>query len=208
MAEYVRVHPVNPEPRLIKAAAAVLADGGLIAYPTDSCYALGCALDSKAALDRIARIRQADRNHHYTLVCADLAQIGSYGIVDTPAYRMMRNHTPGPYTFIVRASGEVPRRARHQRRRTIGVRLPDHPVPHALMAELGAPIMSSSLLLPGDDEALTEGWEIQERLNSELDLILDGERCGSQPTTVVDLTEDPPRVLRLGLGDPVALGLD
>jgi tRNA threonylcarbamoyl adenosine modification protein (Sua5/YciO/YrdC/YwlC family) len=208
MAEYIQVHPVNPEPRLIKAAAEVLADGGLIAYPTDSCYALGCALDAKAALERIGRIRQADRNHHYTLVCADLAQIGVYGIVDTPAYRMMRNHTPGPYTFIVKASGQVPRRARHQKRRTIGVRVPGHPVPHALLDALGAPIMSSSLLLPGDEEALTEGWEIRERLDKLLDLILDGDRCGSQPTSVVDLSEDPPRVVRRGLGDIAVLGLD
>jgi tRNA threonylcarbamoyl adenosine modification protein (Sua5/YciO/YrdC/YwlC family) len=207
MAAYIQVHPENPEPRLIQAAVTVLQGGGLIAYPTDSCYALGCAIDAKAALERIGRIRQADRNHHYTLVCSDLSQIGHYGILGTPMYRLMRNHTPGPYTFVVKASGEVPRRARHQRRRTVGVRVPGHPVPYALLEALGAPIMSSSLLLPGDEEALTEGWEIRERLVGQLDLILDGGRCGSQPTTVVDLTQDPPEVLRRGLGDPAALGL-
>jgi len=208
MAEYVQVHPKNPEVRLIRSAAGVLADGGLIAYPTDSGYALGCTLDSKEGLDRIRLLRRADRNHHYTLVCADLSQIGIYAIIDTPGYRMMRNHTPGPYTFIVKASGQVPRRARHQKRRTVGVRVPDHPVPHALLAELGAPIMSSSLILPGESAAMTDGWMIRERLATQLDLILDSGPCGSEPTTIVDLTVVPPQVLRRGSGDPAELGLE
>lgn len=208
MATYLQLERDRPDPRAIRQAVAVLRAGGLIAYPTDSCYALGCALDAGPALDRIRRIRQADRNHDYTLVCADLSQIGTYAVMDTPAYRMMRNHTPGPYTFILRASSELPRRARHRKRRTVGVRVPDHAVPQAMLAELGAPIMSSTLLLPQEDEPLTEGWQIQERLDHALDLILDGGHCGSEPTSVIELTAPRPEVRRRGRGDLAALGLE
>jgi tRNA threonylcarbamoyl adenosine modification protein (Sua5/YciO/YrdC/YwlC family) len=194
------LHPVNPQPRLIRRAAEVVRAGGLIAYPTDSCYALGWHLGDKHALERVRRIRQADRHHHFTLVCADLAQIGRFALLETWQFRMLRACLPGPYTFLLRATRATPRRLQHERRRTIGVRIPDHPVPRLLLAELGEPLMSSTLLLAADELPLTAGREIEARLGREIDAVLDGGDCGIEPTTVVDLSVTPPLIVRRGKG--------
>ena len=184
----------------MRQAVAIVRGGGVIAYPTDSCYALGCHVGDKDALERIRRIRQADKHHHFTLVCRDLAEIGRYAHVDTWQFRMLKSCTPGPFTFLLPATREVPKRLQHPKRRTIGVRVPDHPVPHLLLQELGEPLMSSTLLLPGDAEPLTDGGQIRERLDAVLDAILDGGHCGTEPTTVVDLAVSPPAILRQGKG--------
>ena len=201
LADYLELHPVNPQPRLIRRAAEVVRAGGLIAYPTDSCYALGWHLGDKHALERVRRIRQADRHHHFTLVCADLAQIGRFALLETWQFRMLRACLPGPYTFLLRATRATPRRLQHERRRTIGVRIPDHPVPRLLLAELGEPLMSSTLLLAADELPLTAGREIEARLGREIDAVLDGGDCGIEPTTVVDLSVTPPLIVRKGKGD-------
>jgi tRNA threonylcarbamoyl adenosine modification protein (Sua5/YciO/YrdC/YwlC family) len=200
LADYLELHPVDPQPRLIRRAAEVVRTGGLIAYPTDSCYALGWHLGDKHALERVRRIRQADRHHHFTLVCASLAQIGRFARLETWQFRMLRACLPGPYTFLLRATREVPRRLQHERRRTIGVRIPDHPVPRLLLAELGEPLMSSTLLLAADELPLTAGREIEARLGREIDAVLDGGDCGIEPTTVVDLSVTPPVIVRRGKG--------
>jgi tRNA threonylcarbamoyl adenosine modification protein (Sua5/YciO/YrdC/YwlC family) len=200
MALYLEVHPKNPQQRLVKQAVEVVRQGGVIAYPTDSCYALGCHVGDKDALERIRRIRDADKNHHFTLVCRDLAEIAHYARVETWQFRLLKSSTPGPFTFLLPATREVPRRLQHPKRRTIGIRVPDHPVPRMLLEELGEPLMSSTLLLPGDDEPLTDGVQIRERLENELDAIIDGGHCGIEPTTVVDLAVNPPVVLRQGRG--------
>jgi len=200
LADYLELHPVNPQPRLIRRAAEVVRAGGLIAYPTDSCYALGWHLGDKHALERVRRIRQADRHHHFTLVCADLAQIGRFARLETWQFRMLRACLPGPYTFLLRATRATPRRLQHERRRTIGVRIPDHPVPRLLLAELGEPLMSSTLLLAADALPLTAGREIEARLGREIDAVLDGGDCGIEPTTVVDLSVTPPLIVRRGKG--------
>ena len=200
MAEYLELHPINPQARLIRQAAEVVRAGGLIAYPTDSCYALGWHLGDKHALERVRRIRQADRHHHFTLVCADLAQIGRFARLETWQFRMLRACLPGPYTFLLRATRATPRRLQHERRRTIGVRIPDHPVPRLLLAELGEPLMSSTLLLAADELPLTAGREIEARLGREIDAVLDGGDCGIEPTTVVDLSVTPPLIVRRGKG--------
>ena len=200
MADYLELHPLNPQPRLIRRAADVVRAGGLIAYPTDSCYALGWHLGDTHALERVRRIRQADRHHHFTLVCASLAQIGHFARIETWQFRMLRVCLPGPYTFLLRATRETPRRLQHQRRRTIGVRIPDHRVPQLLLAELGEPLMSSTLLLPADELPLTAGREIEARLGHEIDAVLDGGDCGIEPTTVVDLSVTPPLIVRTGKG--------
>jgi tRNA threonylcarbamoyl adenosine modification protein (Sua5/YciO/YrdC/YwlC family) len=200
LADYLELHPVDPQPRLIRRAADVVRAGGLIAYPTDSCYALGWHLGDKHALERVRRIRQADRHHHFTLVCASLAQIGRFARLETWQFRMLRACLPGPYTFLLRATREVPRRLQHERRRTIGVRIPDHPVPRLLLAELGEPLMSSTLLLAADELPLTAGREIEARLGREIDAVLDGGDCGIEPTTVVDLSVTPPAIVRKGKG--------
>ena len=200
LADYLELHPVNPQPRLIRRAAEVVRAGGLIAYPTDSCYALGWHLGDKHALERVRRIRQADRHHHFTLVCADLAQIGRFARLETWQFRMRRACLPGPYTFLLRATRATPRRLQHERRRTIGVRIPDHPVPRLLLAELGEPLMSSTLLLAADELPLTAGREIEARLGREIDAVLDGGDCGIEPTTVVDLSVTPPLIVRTGKG--------
>jgi len=184
----------------MRQAVAIIRRGGVIAYPTDSCYALGCHVGDKDALERIRRIRQADRHHHFTLVCRDLAEIGRYAHIDTWQFRLLKGSTPGPFTFLLPATREVPKRLQHPKRRTIGVRVPDHPVPHLLLQELGEPLMSSTLLLPGDAEPLTDGEQIRERLDGVLDAILDGGHCGTEPTTVVDLAVSPPVILRQGKG--------
>jgi tRNA threonylcarbamoyl adenosine modification protein (Sua5/YciO/YrdC/YwlC family) len=200
VAHYLEIHPKNPQARLIRQAADIVREGGVIAYPTDSCYALGCHVGDAAALERIRRIRQADKNHHFTLVCRDLSEIARYAQVDTPVFRLLKAHTPGPFTFLLPATRETPKRLQHPKRRTIGIRVPEHPVPHLLLAELGEPLMSSTLLLPGDETPLTDGDQIRERLDSVLDAILDGGHCGIEPTTVIDLAVSPPVILRQGKG--------
>jgi tRNA threonylcarbamoyl adenosine modification protein (Sua5/YciO/YrdC/YwlC family) len=201
LAEYLNLHPVDPQLRLIRRAAELVRSGGVIAYPTDSCYALGWHIGDKGALERVRRIRQADRHHHFTLVCANLAEVGRFARLDTWQFRILRACLPGPYTFLLRATRETPRRLQHARRRTIGVRIPDHPVPRLLLAELGEPLMSSTLILPSDPQPLTEGREIQARLEHEIDAVLDGGDCGIEPTTVVDLSVTPPVIVRKGKGD-------
>ncbi len=200
MAEYLELHPVDPQLRLIRRAAEVLRGGGLIAYPTDSCYALGWHLGDSAALERVRRIRKADKHHHFTLVCADLAQVGRFARLETWQFRILRTCLPGPYTFLLPATRETPRRLQHDKRRTIGVRIPAHPVPRLLLAELKEPLMSSTLMVGGDDQPLTSGQEIQARLEHEIDAILDGGDCGVEPTTIVDLSVTPPIIVRQGKG--------
>jgi len=200
VAEYLEIHPKNPQARLMRRAADIVREGGVIAYPTDSCYALGCHVGDADALERIRRIRQADKNHHFTLVCRDLSEIAKYARVDTPVFRLLKAHTPGPFTFLLPATRETPKRLQHPKRRTIGIRVPEHPVPHLLLAELGEPLMSSTLLLPGDETPLTDADQIRDRLDGALDAILDGGHCGIDPTTVVDLAVTPPVILRQGKG--------
>lgn len=200
MSQYFELHPRNPQLRLIRQTAQILRQGGLIAYPTDSCYALGCHIGDKDALERLRRIRNADKHHHFTLVCRDLAEIGRYAQVETWQFRLLKAATPGAFTFLLPATRETPRRLQHAQRRTIGIRVPDHPVPQLLIAELGEPLMSSTLLLPGDELPMTEGSEIRARLEHQLDAVLDGGHCGIEPTTVIDLTVNPPLVVRQGRG--------
>jgi tRNA threonylcarbamoyl adenosine modification protein (Sua5/YciO/YrdC/YwlC family) len=202
MARYVDLHPRDPQPRLIAQTVALLRDDGLVAYPTDSCYALGCALDSATGPDRIRRIRGLDDRHHFTLVCADFAQLGAFVHLDNAAFRSLKAATPGPYTFIVKASKEVPRRLAQPKRRTVGVRIPDHPVVRALLRELGSPLVSSTLLLPGHEEPMTDGWQIKEELDHVVDAVLDSGDCGTVPTTVVDWSQGEPEVVRVGAGSP------
>jgi tRNA threonylcarbamoyl adenosine modification protein (Sua5/YciO/YrdC/YwlC family) len=200
MAEFLELHPVNPQARLIRRAAEVVRGGGLIAYPTDSCYAFGWQLGDKAPLERVRRIRQADRHHHFTLVCSSLAEVGRFALIETWQFRILKACLPGPYTFLLRATRATPRRLQHERRRTIGVRIPAHPVPQLLLAELGEPLMSSTLMLAADPQPLTEAREIEQRLAHEIDAILDGGDCGIEPTTVVDLSVSPPTIVRAGKG--------
>jgi tRNA threonylcarbamoyl adenosine modification protein (Sua5/YciO/YrdC/YwlC family) len=200
VSQYFELHPQNPQLRLIRQAAAILRAGGLIAYPTDSCYALGCHIGDAAALERMRSLRGADSRHHFTLVCRDLADIGRYAQVDTWQFRLLKAATPGAFTFLLPATRETPKRLLNPKRRMIGIRVPDHPVPLLLMAELGEPILSSTLLLPGDTLPLTEGHEIRARLEHQLDAILDGGHCGLEPTTVVDLSVQPPVIRRQGRG--------
>lgn len=203
----LELHPKNPQRRLIKQAADLLRGGGVIAYPTDSCYALGCHIGDKDALERIRRIREADRHHHFTLVCRDLTEIAKYAKVDTPQFRLLKAATPGPYTFLLEATRETPRRLQHEKRRTIGIRVPDHPVPQLLLEELGEPIMSSTLILPGDELPLNDADDIEARLSSALDALLDGGACGIEPTTVIDLAHNPPLLVRRGRGSVASFGL-
>ncbi|HEY3643915.1 MAG TPA: L-threonylcarbamoyladenylate synthase [Gammaproteobacteria bacterium] len=206
MSQYFVVHPVNPQKRLIHQAAELLRAGAVVVYPTDSCYALGCRLGDKDAMERIRYIRRADKDHNFTLMCRDLSEIATYAKVDNPTFRLLKAFTPGPYTFILEATREVPRRLQHPKRKTIGIRVPEHPVPQALLAELGEPIMSSTLILPGDDGPLTDPEEMRARLEHEVELVMDGGPCGFEATTVVDLTGDEPRLLRTGRGDPKPFG--
>lgn len=201
MSQFFQIHPDNPQARLIKQAVDIIRRGGVIAYPTDSAYALGCQLGDKAALERIRRIRKLDDNHNFTLVCRDLSELGTYARVDNTAFRLIRNCTPGPYTFILKATDEVPRRLLHPKRRTIGLRVPDNRIAQALLEALGEPLMSVTLLLPGDELPLTEPLDIRERLEHEVDLVIDGGASGAEPTTVVDLADDTPVIVRQGRGD-------
>jgi tRNA threonylcarbamoyl adenosine modification protein (Sua5/YciO/YrdC/YwlC family) len=206
MAQYFELHSQNPQLRLIRRAVEIVRDGGVIAYPTDSCYALGCHIGDAAALERLRRIRGADRHHHFTLVCRDLSEIARYARIENWQFRLLKSATPGPFTFLLPATRETPRRLQHPKRRTIGIRVPDHPVPRILLTELGEPLMSSTLLLPGDELPLTDGEQIRERLEHQLDAILDGGHCGIEPTTVVDLAVSPPVLVRAGKGKLAGVG--
>jgi len=200
MSQFFHIHPVNPQARLIRQAVEILRADGLIVYPTDSTYALGCHVGDKRGMERIRRIRALDKKHNFTLVCRDLSEIAIYARVDNSAYRLLRSLTPGPYTFILSATHEVPRRLQNPKRKTIGIRVPDHPIAQALLAELGQPLMSSTLILPGKDIPETEAEEIRERLESDVDLVIDGGHCGFEPTTVIDMSEGAPQLLRQGCG--------
>jgi tRNA threonylcarbamoyl adenosine modification protein (Sua5/YciO/YrdC/YwlC family) len=201
MSIYLQLHPVSPQRRFIRQAVECLRAGGVIVYPTDSCYALGCHIGDKSALERIRSIRETDRNHHFTLVCRDLADVGKYAVVENWQYRLLRSHTPGPYTFLLKASRETPRRLKHERRGTIGLRVPDHPVTQMLLTELGEPVMSSTLLLPGEELPRTDAREIYELLEQKVDMVLDGGNCGLVPTSVIDLSAGRAEVVRAGRGD-------
>lgn len=205
MSQYFEIHPDNPQPRLVRRAVEIVRTGGVIVYPTDSCYALGCQIGDKTALARIARIRQTDKNHNFTLVCRDLSEIATYARVENWVYRLLKARTPGPYTFILKATREVPRRLQHPRRKTIGIRVPDHAIARALLTELDEPLLSSTLLLPGDEQPLSDPQAMRERLEHQVDLIIDGGHCGTLPTTVVDLLGGAPEIVRSGRGEIVGL---
>lgn len=200
MSQYFEIHPVNPQPRLVRQAVEILRAGGVIVYPTDSCYAIGCTIGNKAAQERIRRIRHLDDAHHFTLVCSDLSEIATYAKVDDASYRLMKGLTPGAYTFLLPATREVPRRLQNPKRKSIGLRVPDNRIVQALLAELGEPVMSSTLLLPGEDLPHTDAQDIREVLEHQVDLVIDGGNCGVEPTTIVDLYGAAPQVLRHGRG--------
>lgn len=202
MAQFFQIHPENPQVRLVRRTVEILEGGGVIVYPTDSSYAFGCRIGAKEAMERIRRIRQLDDKHHFTLVCRDLSEITTYAKIDNQAFRLLKSLTPGPYTFIHEATKQVPRRLQHPRRRAIGIRVPDNTICRALLAELDEPVLSATLMLPGDDRPLTDPVEMRERLDRLVDLIIDGGFGGLEPSTVVDMIADPPQVLRVGKGDP------
>lgn len=202
MPRLISIHPENPQPRLIAQVVECLSAGGVVVYPTDSSYALGCHIGDKEAMERIRHVRQVDSKHNFTLVCRDLSEIATYAAVDNVAYRLLRTLTPGPYTFILQATREVPRRLQHPKRKTIGIRVPDHKIPQSIIAALGEPLMSSTMVLPGDDMVMTDPQEMQERLGKHVDLVIDGGYAGYELTTVVDLTDGTPEVVRVGKGDP------
>lgn len=200
-SRYLEIHPTDPQPRLIRQAVEIIRAGGVVVYPTDSSYALGCHIGDKAAMERISRIRQTDKHHHFTLVCSDLSEIAKYARVNNTQYRTLKAFTPGPYTFILQATKETPKRLQNEKRRTIGIRVPDHPVPMAILDELGEPLMSSTLLMPGEDAPLTDAREIQERLYHFVDAVIDGGNGGMEPSSVVDLAGPAPVIVRRGKGD-------
>lgn len=200
-SRYFEIHPKDPQLRLIKQAVAIIREGGVVVYPTDSSYALGCHIGDKAAMERISRIRQTDKHHHFTLVCRDLSEIAKYARVNNQQYRTLKAFTPGPYTFLLQATRETPKRLQNPKRRTIGIRVPDHPVPSALLEELAEPIMSSTLILPGEQMPMSDAREIQERLYHVVDAVIDGGNCGLEPTSVIDLAGPAPLVVREGKGD-------
>lgn len=202
MAQYYDVHPDNPQPRSLSQVAKILEGGGLVAYPTDSCYALGCLLGNAEGLERIRRIRQLDDKHHFTLVVDAFAKLGPYVNMDNSVFRAVKAATPGRYTFILNATREVPRMMQHPKKRSVGVRIPDHRTTLALLETLGAPLMSSTLLLPGQEDPPTEGWAVKDLLDNEVDAVLDSGDCGVEPTTVVDFTGEEPVIVRIGAGDP------
>lgn len=201
MSQFFTIHPTNPQPRLIKQAADLVRNGAVIAYPTDSCYALGCHLGDKEAVARIRQIRGVDDKHHMTMVCRDLSELARYARVDNVQFRLLKNNTPGSYTFILEATKEVPNRLQHPKRSTIGVRIPDHPVALALLEELGEPLISSTLILPNEEFAMNDAEQIRDLLQHQIDLVVDGGAVGLDPTTVIDLTKDTPVVVRFGKGD-------
>ena len=206
MSQFFAIHPENPQERLIKQAVEIVRKGGVIVYPTDSCYAIGCALGDKTAMERILAIRKIDLKHHLTLMCADLSDLGTYAKVDNSQFRQLKATTPGSYTFILQATKEVPNRTLHPKRKTIGLRVPDNAIALALLKELGEPMLSSTLMLPEDDEPLTDPYEIRDRLEHAVDLVIDGGWCGTKPTTVIDMT-DGVELVRRGKGDAGLFGL-
>jgi tRNA threonylcarbamoyl adenosine modification protein (Sua5/YciO/YrdC/YwlC family) len=201
VSQFFQIHPDNPQARLVRQAADIIRSGGVVIYPTDSAYAIGCQIGDKSALDRIRRIRKLDDRHNFTLVCRDLSEIATYARVDNTVYRLLKHCTPGPYTFILRATSEVPRRLMHAKRKTVGLRVPDNAIAQALLADLGEPLMSVTLIMPGDEYPLIDPYEIRELLQNEVDLVIDGGYCGMEATTVVDLVDDAPLVMRAGKGD-------
>lgn len=201
MSQFFAIHPETPQARLIQQAVSLIQGGGVIVYPTDSAYALGCQLGDKKAMERIRRIRSLQGNHNFTLVCRDLSELGTYAHVDNTTYRLLRHATPGPYTFVLEATREVPRRLIQPKRKTIGLRVPDHPIPQALLHALNEPLMSATLIMPGDDYPMTDPYDIRHYLEHEVDLVIDGGFCGLEATSVVDLTGPTPVVLRAGVGD-------
>ncbi|SDP04383.1 L-threonylcarbamoyladenylate synthase [Lentzea jiangxiensis] len=202
MAKYLDVHPVNPQKRAIDQAVRILREDGLIAYPTDSCYALGCRLGNKDGIDRIREIRKLDDKHHFTLMCENFAQLGQFVVVDNAVFRAVKASTPGNYTFILPATKEVPRRMMHPKKKTVGARIPDHAVTRALLEAMGEPLLTSTLLLPDEAEPLVQGWEIKERLDHVVDAVIDSGECGTTPTTVVDFSSGEAEIIRYGAGDP------
>jgi tRNA threonylcarbamoyl adenosine modification protein (Sua5/YciO/YrdC/YwlC family) len=201
MSQFFQVHPDNPQQRLILQAVDIVRAGGVIVYPTDSAYALGCHIGDKAALDRIRRIRKLDKDHNFTLVCSDLSELAAYARVDNSAYRLLRNNTPGPFTFILEATSEVPRRLKHPKRKTIGLRVPDNAIAAELLRALGEPLMSVTLIMPGDEFPLIDPYDIRQTLEHEVDLVIDGGYCGMEPTTIIDLSGDAPVLVRAGKGE-------
>ena len=200
MSQFFQIHPENPQIRLIRQAATIVQEGGVIVYPTDSGYALGCHLGDKQALERIRKIRMLDEKHNFTLVCRDLSEVAVYAKVDNIAYRALRSHTPGPYTFVLLATNEVPRRLKHPKRKTIGMRVPDNAIAQSLLDALGEPMMSVTLILPGDDLPLLDPYEIRSILQQQVDLVIDGGYCGMEATSVIDLSDETPVILRQGAG--------
>jgi tRNA threonylcarbamoyl adenosine modification protein (Sua5/YciO/YrdC/YwlC family) len=207
MAQYFVMHPENPQPRLVQQSVEILLGGGVIAYPTDSSYALACILGNKDAQDRIREIRGVDESRHFTLVCRNLAELATYAQVDNTQFRLLKANTPGRYTFILKATREVPRRLQHPKRSTVGLRVPQHAVTQAILEVLNQPLLSMTLSLPGEAEPLNEAWEIRERLERQVDLVIDAGACLANPTTVIDLTDGTPQLIRLGAGDPKPFGL-
>jgi tRNA threonylcarbamoyl adenosine modification protein (Sua5/YciO/YrdC/YwlC family) len=201
LSQFFTIHPENPQARLIRQAVDIIRAGGVVVYPTDSAYALGCHIGDKSALDRIRRIRRLEARHNFTLVCRDLSEIATYARVDNHIYRMLKSSTPGPYTFILRATSEVPRRLMHAKRKTVGLRVPDNPIALALLEDLDEPLMSVTLIMPGDEYPLIDPYDIRETLEHHVDLVIDGGYCGMEPTTVVDLVDEAPLILRAGKGE-------
>ncbi len=206
MSQFFQIHPENPQPRLIKQAVEIIRSGGVVIYPTDSSYALGCRIGEKSAVERIRRLRQLDDKHNFTLVCRDLSQLSLFAKVDTGAFRLLKTHTPGPYTFILNATREVPRMVLHPKRRTIGLRVPSHPIAQALLAELGEPLMSVTLILPSETLPMSDPYEMRQVLEHQVDLIIDGGFGGLEASTVISLVDDEPEVVRVGCGDPSPFG--
>jgi tRNA threonylcarbamoyl adenosine modification protein (Sua5/YciO/YrdC/YwlC family) len=207
MSQFFQIHPENPQHRLLKQAAQIISAGGIVALPTDSCYALVCQIDNKDAVERLRRIRNVDDKHHLTLLCRDLSEVALYARIDNRQYRLLKAATPGNYTIILEATKEVPRRLSHPSRKTIGLRVPHHRVARGLLEELGQPLLATTLILPGEQDALTDPEEVRERLGSQLELVIDSGACGLQPTTVIDLTGAEPELMRRGRGDPALFGL-
>ncbi|MBA1205022.1 threonylcarbamoyl-AMP synthase [Pseudomonas capeferrum] len=202
MSQFFQIHPDNPQSRLIRQAVDIIRKGGVVVYPTDSAYALGCQIGDKNAIERVRRLRNLDKQHNFTLMCCDMSQLGLYAKVDTGTFRLLKAHVPGPYTFILNGTREVPRLLLHEKRRTIGIRVPDHAITLALLAELGEPLMSVSLILPGDDEPMTDPYEIRQRLEHHVDLVIDGGFGNLKASTVINLADEEPEVIRVGCGDP------
>lgn len=207
MSQFFQIHPDNPQPRLVKRAAEMIREGAVVVYPTDSAYALGCHLGDRKALDRIMQLRNVDKHHNFTLMCRDLSELGTYAKVDNSTFRMLKANTPGPYTFILPGTSEVPKRLLHEKRKSIGLRIPDNRIALAILEELGEPLLTSTLILAGEVEPLNDPYDIRDRLEHHVDLVIDGGYCGLEPTTVVDLRDGTPVILREGAGSVAALGL-